>query len=177
VASLFDLLPTEQKIIGIVRESVALDVAIEDILTKVAESVTTVPTEKIQRIVDYFTTTVPQANQYLLSLPRTALPDPNQLAPNLTTQRRNFSYVVQVNGYIPGTSIPTKQFVTVSTNSLLSRQQAAQLGFSRTTVQSKYEEIIPVNADVVSATVSNQGIVGNPLPFPVSPEGFGHGIF
>lgn len=176
MAGLFELLAGEFGIISFVRENLALDVAASDILAKAAEEFTTIPASKVSNIINYFQTQLPAALNYVTSLNRDELPDINQLLPPTTNQLLNFSYVVQVNGLLPGTSQTLPQFVTVISNSLLTKRAAAQIAFSKVASNTSASyDISPVNADVLSITYKGGGTPDQIYGLGIT-EGFGHGI-
>lgn len=177
MAGLFELLAGQFGVINFVKSALSVETLAEDIVAQAVSKFTGVSEEKVNQIIEFFQVQQPAAQSYLENLGRTELPDVRQLLPPVTNQLSNFSYVVQVNGLLPSTSRTVPQFVTVISDSLLTKRAAAQIAFSRVQANTSASyDISPVNADVLSISYKGTG-TSQQVFGPNITEGFGHGLF
>ena len=75
-------------------------------------------------IYDYLSGPLYESNKYISNLGLESLPTIGKLAPSITPTLRNFSYTVKFNGTTTATNERAEQYITVSTNTLLTKQEA-----------------------------------------------------
>lgn len=86
-------------------------------------------------IADYVSQYTIPAIQYAKNLNLNSLPNISRLPYSLTTQLRNFAYNITLTGFDPNTGSLTDKYITVSSSSLLTKQQALDLAVARADIE------------------------------------------
>jgi len=110
-------------------------------------------------IYDYLSGPLYESNKYVSSLGLEVLPTISSLAPSITTILRNFSYTVKFNGVTTATGEQATQYVTISTNTLLTKQEAIDIGAAYMSNSEIYglEELN--SGDVVDILQNSEGLI------------------
>jgi hypothetical protein len=182
MSGLFDFQPGEGRVIGIARSIVNAGQGVEEFNSAIEESGIKVRSEIASQVFDYFKNDVAAAQEYVGGLSSNARPLIANFPKSVTSQLRNFSYNVKVSGNFTGTSTETTRWVTVSTNSLLTPGEAAQVGISlveNARPDNKSSGGIDVSGASVTEIFQNSaGLIGEGAAADLEQRyGFGHGLF
>jgi hypothetical protein len=154
--ALFDFLKGEGQAIVYIKSAIQHEIPVETLIEtlqmkglKIRESLT-------RQVYDYLGTTIRSDTQYIKFLQLNALPNVARIPVALTQTLRNYSYQGVAQGFLRGTNIIVSKPLSISTNVLLTKQEAADLIAEIATGPG-------ADYDLESAVVDITGIFQNPM--------------
>lgn len=143
----------------------------DDVLAKVRASGYDIIPSTANLVINYLSRSVIPANLTLQNLPVDVLPTISSIPLSLTKTLRNFSYLVKVTGESAFGGPDIEQYVTVSTNSLLTQEQAIDVATGIVEGGSRYPSVNNASGEVQSISQNAGGLLNLdsilPAPGPV----------
>lgn len=124
MANFLDIIKGEGPAIAFIRSLVETAASANEILEKLSLEGIGIRRATGLGVIRYLRETAQPARKYISSLTLNALPNPLRLPKSLTTTLRNFTYVTQLEGFSSKTGQLEQRTINVSSNALLTKQQA-----------------------------------------------------
>lgn len=159
MANILSLLPGEWTAFSFISSLAKEDISSSEILARVAANGLTIRQNTGLNIINYLRNNTIPATKYLNSLNMNVLPSIARIPQSITTQLRNFAYTVSINGVSQFTGEQLEKFITVSTNSLLSKQQALDTALTMASNATQSGGLIPDSGSVVSIQQNSAGLI------------------
>lgn len=131
-----------------------------DVLSRVQAAGYNLTTSTANLAINYLTRAVFPAAQQLAALPDDTLPNLASIPITLTKTLRNFSYLVKLTGQSQFSGQLEDRYVSVSTNSLLTKEQAVDAAISISQEASKSGGINGADGEVQSIGQNAAGLQG-----------------
>jgi len=119
-----DLIKGEGQVIGYIKEAIEAGKKATETLESLRASGLGIRSQTFYQVYNYFTGPVAEAKSYISNVNLNSLPSIARLPLSATKQLRNFSYHAQVEVVDSFTGEKSTKHLTVSTNNLLTKQQA-----------------------------------------------------
>jgi hypothetical protein len=129
-----------------------------DALAQVRSLGYTLIPQTAEQFTNYLTQVVTPADKALSVLSPGILPNIASIPLSLTKTLRNFSYLVKVTGRNPVTQQLSDQFISISTNSLLTKEQAIDAAQSMIGSSDRYNGMVSGDGEVTSISQNAAGL-------------------
>lgn len=159
MAGLFDFLYGEGQALAFISKGVALGQSLEEVSTELAKGGLLITAPKVEQVYNYLNNVVLPSQQYVKQLQLNAQPNLIRLPLSLTPTLRNFSYHLQLDGVDIHTGVQVTKYMTISTNTLLSKQQAIDIGGELATDDTESGGLVAANISVIHISQNSAGLV------------------
>jgi hypothetical protein len=159
IMALFDFLYGEGEAVSFIKAFIAGGAEPPEILAALDNLGLTIRKELAQNVIDYLGKTILPDTQYIKQLQNYALPNITRIPVNVSRQARNFNYNVTFTGFKTGAQNISTSGVTVSTNVLLTKQQAMDIAASMVEGQFKSGDFETASPVSVTITQNPAGLV------------------
>lgn len=167
MANFLDLISSEAPIVSFIRGLINTPASARAILSQARSAGHSIGNATGLQVINYLRSEVQSPLSYVQNLANDKLPNLNNIGKSLTKQLRNFAYVVELNGVDALTGEGTTRHVTVSTNKLLTKQEAIDFAVNIVEDQPQGYNIVEFDSDVVNI---NQNAAGLIQPFNSSDD-------
>lgn len=157
--SFLDLIKGEGVAIGFIRSAFEQGLSASETLTALRESGKGLRTQTFYQIYNYYAEQTAPARSYFSNITLNAYPNINRIPESLTKQLRNFAYYTKVTGIDVNTGEIVTKDITVSTNELLTKQQAADLAVAISEKSGNRYGLEGASAKVTDVTKNQAGLV------------------
>jgi len=123
----FDFLYGEGQALAYIIEAVEKDLGLEETITAITTGGLSVSAEKITNVYNYLQNVVRPADEYVKYLQQFATPNLVRIPVAVTKLLRNFTYKGAAQGINSATGEIITKKMSISTNTLLTKQQAADI--------------------------------------------------
>lgn len=159
MASIQDLIDANGEVVMFIKSLINTPASAASILNSLRAGGLGIRTQTGYQLINYLRETLVPASSYIQTLGADKLPNVNKLATSVTNQLRNFAYVVKFTGKNTITGETTDNYITVSTNALLSKQQAIDTATAYAEGSGQSGNFEVDTAEVATVTVNRAGIV------------------
>lgn len=150
----------------LVRSLLKTGTPASDVLDQVRAAGYNVIPQTLNQAIDYLTQVVTPADLALSSLGDSVLPNLASIPLTLTKTLRNFSYRVKVTGRSQFTNQLQDQYISISTNSLLTKEQAVDAAQSMVLGSANYGGMLGASGEVESIAQNSSGLVNTDTILP-----------
>lgn len=158
MANFLDLIKGEGPAVELIKSLVDTVSSGAEILRQVRESGLGISNSTGYQVINYLRDTYLPSTSALKNLANDTLPTINSIPKSVTELLRNFSYKVAVTGSDINTGETRKQYIQISSNQLLTKQQALDAASNIVEQSSKSGGITFDEADVESIQQNNAGL-------------------
>lgn len=159
MAFLFDFLFGEGQALGYIKKGLAEGLGSEEIISALQAGGVSIRPELATNVIEYLGKTILPDLDYIKRLQYFATPNLARIPLSLTKTLRNFSYQVSVQGFNTSTGeLQTKQ-ISVSSNVLLTKQQALDIAGEFATSETPSGGLESAAATVTGITQNPAGLV------------------
>jgi hypothetical protein len=159
MADFLDLIKGEGLAVQFIKSLVSTPASAASILTQLRSAGLGIRTQTGYQVINYLRSNVLPSQTYLQNLANNVLPNVGKLSQSVTTQLRNYSYKVTIKGISALSGEPVQQFVTISTNSLLTKQEAMSAVENMVSNAEYYDGIDSPEIEVTDIGVNSAGLV------------------
>lgn len=159
MANFLDLIKGEGLAVQFIKSVINTDRSASSILQELSDNGIGIRRQTGLQVINYLRNTALPASNYIDNLTLNSLPSIQRLAKSTTKQLRNFAYKVQLTGFDKFSNQLTKRNVTVSTNQLLTKQQALDIATALGESESQSGGITGSSGQVIEVTQNSDGLV------------------
>jgi hypothetical protein len=159
MAFLFNFLFNEGEALGFIKKGIAEGLGTEEILGALAKGGLSIRPELATNVIEYLGKTILPDLDYIKRLQYFAQPNLARIPIALTKTLRNFSYQVSVQGFTKATGELETHNISISTNTLLTKQQAIDMATELAVGESKSGGLESGAGVVTSITQNPAGLV------------------
>jgi len=134
---LFDFLFGEGQAIGYIKKGLEQALRPAEIIESLSTAGLTIRPDLANRVIEYLGTTILPDIQYIKQLQQFAQPNLTRIPLALTKTLRNFTYEVSVQGIEKATREISTRTINISTNTILTKQQAVDIATELSTGETK----------------------------------------
>lgn len=153
--ALFDFLYGEGQALGYIKKGLDLGKTTSEIIESLNVAGQLIRPDLATKVIEYLGTTILPDVKYIKQLQNFAQPNITRIPIAATKLLRNFSYSLTAQGINKATGEIVSQNISISTNTLLSKQQAMDMAADLAIGETK-------SGGLESAAVSVNGITQNP---------------
>ena len=157
--ALFDFLFGEGQALAYIIEGVEKGLGLEEIKSALDLGGIFTRANIVEQVYGYLQNAVLPAKQYVKQLQLNNLPNIARIPLSLTPQIRNFAYTVLVQGISASTGEIIERQITISTNQLLTKQQAIDLADELSQGETKSGGLESGAGEVTSISQNSAGLV------------------
>lgn len=164
-ANFLSLIKGEGLAVQAIKSLVSQNVPGSQILQQVADMGLTIRPNVGTQIINYLVESYLPAGEYIEALDLDSYPQLNKLPFSVTNMLRNFAYTVEINGTDQFDGGQISKNITISSNQLLTKQQAITAAENISAGDTKSGNVVDGEGTIVSITQNNAGLVtdNNPL--------------
>ncbi|MDR5730668.1 MAG: hypothetical protein RB191_24930 [Terriglobia bacterium] len=159
MANFLDIIKGEGLAVQLIRSLIDQDIPGSLILKQVRDAGLGIRTQTGYQVINYLRDVVTPSRAYISYLGLNNLPNVNRLPQSLTKQLRNFAYNVQLRGFNNIDGQLTTKNVTISSNLLLTKQEAIDAAVNMAAGDSKSGGVTGSSGKVVSVFQNSAGLV------------------
>lgn len=159
MANILDLIKGEGQAINFIRSAASIGKGATETLAALREAGLGIRTQTFYEAFNYFLGPVDTGRKYISNVTLNAYPTIDRLPKSLTRTLRNFTYVTVVRGFDVNTGEVVEKNVTVSTNTLLTKQQAIDAAVGMVEGASERYGIEGAGAQVTDVFQNSGGLV------------------
>ena len=159
MAGLFDFLYGEGEALPYIIKGVANGLGLEEITTAIETGGLSIAHAKIGQVFNYLNTVIRPADEYIKFLQQFNYPNLARIPLSVTKLLRNFSYQGEMQGIDVSTGEIVTRNISISTNTLLTKQQAGDIMGQYATADTKSGGLGSAAIKVTSIRQNPAGLV------------------
>ena len=145
MSKLSDMFPEGLEPLEFIKEAFELGKSATEALETISNAGMSVSSDMISQVYSYLSGPLNIGREYAQNLGLESIPVVNKLATSLTDLTRNFSYLIEFKSEPSDTGESESRYITVSTNTLLTKQEALDTAVS---LAGKYPSTFTPTAEV-----------------------------